>query len=330
MKGLLLARDIKSFWATSYGKEYYSEVLKLPNLIRERFGFLSPLFYILIPFWAIFKSPKFDLVIAHEPRMGFVYGFLKRVFKIGKPILVFQIILPESKNFLGRIKFIFEKFSLGGISACVVNSSFEKKLYEKYFSFKNKFIFLPLHVEPEDIFRYREKEENFIFTGGGAERDFQTLFSVAREIPNKFILVTFAKSMLPKENPPRNISISLKMDLEEFLRIMAQAKVVVIPLNKVNKSAGQVMLLQAMALGKPVIISNNPSIKDYVKDQKDCFLVEPEDKDSLKLAFLKVLEDKNLRKTLGENARKKIQSQFSMKEYNLKLKNILADYKMHE
>lgn len=322
MRILLLARDLKSYWASKSAKKKISEVIKLPAVIRDVFPFLAFFFYFLIASFAIFRSAKFDLVIAYEPRIGFFYGFLRKILKIGKPMILFQVILPEYKTFVGKIKFAFEKFSVGGLDILIVNSSFEKDLNKKRFGV-DKFTFIPLHADPENIFTYSSREDDFIFTGGGAERDFSTLINVAQEINKKFTVITFSKSLLSNLKIPENVSLYYKVPQEKFIRTMAKAKIVVIPLLPTRKAAGQYMLLQAMALGKAIVISDNPSLRNYVENGKQAILVPPEDPKALKSAIFKLLKDPLLRRTLGRNARLRVREKSSFAKYDRHIEKLI-------
>lgn len=53
---------------------------------------------------------------------------------------------------------------------------------------------------------------------------------------------------------------------------------VVIPLQDLNISSGQLMLLQAMQLGKPIVVTNNCAIYDYIEDGKTGLILANEKK----------------------------------------------------
>ena len=53
---------------------------------------------------------------------------------------------------------------------------------------------------------------------------------------------------------------------DDMLKIMARSHCVVIPLKDTGISSGQRVILQAMALGKPIICTDADGIRDYVRD----------------------------------------------------------------
>lgn len=70
-------------------------------------------------------------------------------------------------------------------------------------------------------------------------------------------------------------------------------------------------LLEAMALSKAVVCSNVGGLKEVISNGKDGVLVPPEEAQTLADAILWLLSNFDHAKVLGENARKKIESQFS-------------------
>jgi len=74
-----------------------------------------------------------------------------------------------------------------------------------------------------------------------------------------------------------------------------------------------IVFLEASACGKPVIGASSGGIPDAVAEGETGLLVDPEDKDALKKAIIKLLIDKTLAEQLGNNGR-----QWAMK-YDIKL-----------
>ena len=66
---------------------------------------------------------------------------------------------------------------------------------------------------------------------------------------------------------------------------------VLVPLEAHVYSSGQVVILEAMALGKPVITSRVLGTEDYVVDGVDGLLVPPADAEALRQAMLAFLND---------------------------------------
>jgi glycosyltransferase involved in cell wall biosynthesis len=84
-------------------------------------------------------------------------------------------------------------------------------------------------------------------------------------------------------------------------------------------------VLEAMAVGKPVIATNVGGIKEIIVDHVNGILVDAlEEKDLPKYIFyslLELYENKQLRLKIGESARKTIEEKFSLQVIANKLKN---------
>ena len=75
-----------------------------------------------------------------------------------------------------------------------------------------------------------------------------------------------------------------------------------------------VALLEAMALGKPVIASNIPGIQEVLTHGKDGFLFKAGDVFEFKKYLELLLEDKDLQKRIGKNARKTVEEKYTLEK----------------
>ena len=95
---------------------------------------------------------------------------------------------------------------------------------------------------------------------------------------------------------------------ENVREILACVDVAVLP--SYFEGMGRV-LLEAMAMEKPVVGTRVGGIPDLIEDGVNGFLVEPGNEIQLTEAILRILTEKELAKRLGANGRRKIQSRYS-------------------
>jgi glycosyltransferase involved in cell wall biosynthesis len=107
----------------------------------------------------------------------------------------------------------------------------------------------------------------------------------------------------------------------EYLAQLAAASAVVVPLAVDNISAGQMVLIQAMAMGRPVVATNTPSITDYITDGVEGLLVPRGDSAALRGALLRLRHDPALVARLGKAGRRAYLQRFSEAAY---LRQIIA------
>ena len=103
-------------------------------------------------------------------------------------------------------------------------------------------------------------------------------------------------------------------DLPDFY---AAADIIVLP--SVDIECFGIVLLEAMACGKPVIASNLPGVRTVVNDGINGFLVQPKDYSDLAIKMQNLLDNKQLKINFGEKGREKVEQQYSWDKIAKKL-----------
>lgn len=112
-------------------------------------------------------------------------------------------------------------------------------------------------------------EGDYIFAGGTPQRDYATLVEAVRDLPWRLRIATRASlARLPAHIEAGAVTP------ERFLELLRGAALVVVPLEGGTlRSAGQQTYLNAMALGKPLVVSDAPGVRDYVDDGRTGLVV---------------------------------------------------------
>lgn len=160
------------------------------------------------------------------------------------------------------------------------------------FGEKGAFLALPADGDFEAACRSGESGD-YVFSGGGAGRDFPTLLRAVDGTDIRLELVVFDQRTLG-DRPP-NVVVSGPLSQTDFLVRMAGASVVVVTVAERDSPHGQTTLVQALALGKPVVATRSSGIADYVDDGQEGLLVEPGDIAGLREAIRRLLADDELR-----------------------------------
>jgi hypothetical protein len=128
-----------------------------------------------------------------------------------------------------------------------------------------------------------------IFGGGNSLRDYGPLVDAVAELDERVVLAT---KLL--EGPlPENVTAE-PVPEQRFFELMRRARVVVVPLaDRDDRTAGQQTYLNAMALGKPTIVTDSPGVSEYVEDGRTGLLVPPGDAAALGRALRWVLDPAN-------------------------------------
>ncbi len=169
---------------------------------------------------------------------------------------------------------------------------------------------------------------DYIFSGGYTNRDYNMLLRCAANMPDqKFIIVCSRLNKL-SEVVPENVEIQKEIPSQEFHRLMAGSRAVVIPLAENVGSSGQMVALAGMQLNKTVIYPNFEVVSQYFEDKKNGIMYRAGDINSLtdKLRF--VASDKNNRQlhAIGIAAKARWHACFRRENFLRALCEHLTDY----
>lgn len=152
-----------------------------------------------------------------------------------------------------------------------------------------------------------------VFSGGNSLRDYRALASVAPTLDAPVVIAT--RLLEPKRERNLRIAVLAQADYDRELR---SARLVVVPLRTgTTRSAGQQTYLAAMALGKPVVVTDSPGVRDYVRDRETGLIVPPNDPQRLSEAIRWLLDDANSAdvEAMVESARKEVAEQYTLEAY---------------
>lgn len=156
-----------------------------------------------------------------------------------------------------------------------------------------------------------------VFSGGNSLRDYDPLLDVAGGLG---VPVTLATTRIP---PDRLTALGDTVTAgavphERFVALTRAARVVVVALaDRADRSAGQQSYLNAMALGRLVIVPDVMGVRDYVDDGRTGLIVPPGDRGALSRALTWALDaanDERVRE-IGRAAAADVRRRFSPERY---------------
>lgn len=115
-----------------------------------------------------------------------------------------------------------------------------------------------------------------------------------------------------------------KISDEDLPKYYSSCDVFVLPSVTTGESFGLV-LVEAMASGKPVIASDLPGLRAVVDDGKNGFLASPKDADAIAIRIEELLNNPELSKSCGENGRKKVEEKYSWSIIGKQLEKVLLN-----
>ncbi len=175
---------------------------------------------------------------------------------------------------------------------CVLSSE-EQRVFPRTWNVDSaRVVFTPFYftIDREDIAQ-PTSEEGGIFAGGDALRDYEPLLQAARSLA---VPVTIAaRSLTGRHDLPANVCAGY-LPRARFLERMRAASVVVVALARATeRSAGQQSYLNAMALGKLVVVPDAMGVRDYITPGRTGLIVPPGNARALSEALRWALEPTN-------------------------------------
>ncbi len=110
---------------------------------------------------------------------------------------------------------------------------------------------------------------------------------------------------------------------DKYFAMLKNADCIVIPLKNKNISSGQLVILQAMQLRKPIIVTDGDGIRDYIKNGYNGITIK-NNKDEL-LQALEQIENKEIRNTIVSNAYKEYDNKYSLKSLGKNIGKIVME-----
>lgn len=246
---------------------------------------------------------RFEAVVTMGPRASLAYGALCGLLRAPSRQIMTEVFLDEARprSLAWRIKTALFRWVAQRSLGILTNSSAEVGLIARRFGIpEEKLRFVPMHTTIANPERAPDNDGT-VASVGRTLRDFDALFQAAMRIDAPFVLVVGRNDRLPSPVPP-NVQVRRELSLEETHAVMRRASVVVVPLRPAERSTGQVVLFEAMAMGKPVVATRCIGVVDYVRDGENGLLVAPGDAAALAAAIDRLLQDPALATRLAAAA----------------------------
>jgi glycosyltransferase involved in cell wall biosynthesis len=164
--------------------------------------------------------------------------------------------------------------------------------------------------------------------GNDGRRDYDLLIEAAARCKEAFIIVT--RAAIAGAVPP-NVKIITGDFRDEILSdlelrdLYRRARCVVTPLIESKQPSGQSVCLQAMACGRPVILTRTEGLwsEALMRDNENVVLVPSHDVDAMTAAIERVCSDPQLGERLGRAGRETVCRDWTMRHYAKRLEDFV-------
>jgi glycosyltransferase involved in cell wall biosynthesis len=279
--------------------------------------------------YRLIRRERPDIVDTHQSKAG-ALGRLAAILA-GTKVRIHTIHGHVFYNFFGKLKTSFivlvERF-LARYSTLVVAVS--ENVRKEVLAFKvgtpEKVVTIPYGIELDKYLSIDGHRGNLRRELGFSEKDI-VIGNVQRLVPTKGHSYLFEGIRLLKETAPEVRFViagdgEIRAELERLVEslglvervhflgfredvdnIYADSDALIFP--SLTEGA-PFAIIEALASGRPVVATDVGGISELIDDGKCGFVVPARDPKALAQALLKLIRDENLRRTFGENARRKV------------------------
>ena len=260
-------------------------IIKKIDIIYAPYATANTTFLILLKLLRLISTPI--VITVHQPMFGYNSNSSIKKFVAKKLIPRYDAVVFLSQalreDFIQKLK----------ISPIIVSKKFfhagwgpDAEFYKNYANQK------PV------------SQTSFVICAGKTDRDFETIIEAFREIDFPLRIYCTPESLPKSKNIPKNITIhSSGISYIELLKEYNKARIILIPLKSHRGGTqGLTSLIDAFAMGKPVIMTYNRNIDIDIEREGIGYWAEQYDILSWRKCINKVLKNEKLLESLGSNS----------------------------
>jgi len=258
---------------------------------------------------------------------------LGRAGLLRPPLVYVAIGLPERLARLRtrRMERLYAS-SLASCAAVLAYSEHEAEALAAWLRERGRTTRVEFVVFGVDLERFRPGDapsvDDVVSVGADPQRDFALLLRVAARLPETtFRIVTTPEHARALGQPSPNVAVETSLPFDEMRARLAGGRVVALPVRENSYSGATTVLLQAMALGKPVVVTRTQAIASGygLVDRESCRLVQPGDEEGFARALAEVLGDEAVARRLGQGGRATVERHLSWSRYVDRIERLLRD-----
>lgn len=251
--------------------------------------------------WLLFlNAGKYDAVVTMGSRASFCYGLLMALTARPSKQIFTEVFLDEQKETpFWRIKLLLWRWIAKRSLGVLTNSSPEVTFMTQRLNLPaERVLYVPMHTNIQQP-ALAGQNGGYIFSAGRSGRDYPTLINALTTLKQPAVIVAGSDDTIPTLLPA-HIKVLREIDRNKYLDLLSHATLVAVPLHDTPRSTGQVVILEAMAMGKPVVATRAAGTIDHVMDKHNGRLVTPNSAKEWASVLQELLNQPETAKQLGQ------------------------------
>lgn len=249
------------------------------------------------------RSPAYAVIVTMGVRESMVYGLLCMVTGRKPKQVMSEVFIdaPRPSPFWHLKNALYRLVARRALGLLTNSSTEVETIARRYRLDRSRVRYVPLNTNIATP-RMESTDDGYIFSAGRTLRDYATLVAAVRQLPEFPTSVICGRNDFQGLEIPPNVTVQHELPREEYLNQLRRCRLVALPLLHTERATGQVVVLEAMAMGKPVITTRSPGTIDHIVNGQNGILVEPGNANVLACEIKRLWNDPSERQRLGETA----------------------------
>ena len=256
-----------------------------------------------------------DAVLSDGEPVGLPLALAMLAFRINTPHLMIghRLTARHKRPFFTLLK------SQRRITRILVHSQRQMRLIPELGIPEEKLAFVHYHADTHFWRPSAVREERLVASAGREHRDYATLAHASTGLDAE-VFIADGSGYNPKAQytRPAELPFNLTSGFADYVALRdlySRAQVVVVPLLPNDFQAGVTTVLEAMSMGKAVVVTETNGQRDVVEDGVTGIVVPPRNPQRLRAAIEFVLDHPAERDRFGRNARRAVERSHSLDLY---------------
>jgi glycosyltransferase involved in cell wall biosynthesis len=266
---------------------------------------------------------EYDAILTWGEKLSLAMLVQQQLASVSKPhiAMMYQFEKPNIRVPLNVLK--------KHLHAVVTWSSVQRRALIERIRFPPERVYLIRHYVDQVFYSPRPIEEDMICAVGAEMRDYVTLLEAIRgsglrchiatdhvRIPGRFRLLNDRRVPIDNISARADTHITVgRMSLTELRNLYARSRFVVVPLLPSDTDNGVTVILEAMAMGKPVICSRTRGQVDVIEEGVTGLYVPIGDAAALRTAILSLWNEPLRAQQMGKNARTFVEKHHTLEKF---------------